>query len=246
MDRRQVLKLGAALGALPLTGCGASSPTPQPAPAAAPQAAESAKPAVVSQETPAPATENKAPDPPAAPAAEEPPRTNFTRVVGRLGRNHGHELTVSFADVTAGAEKTYQLGGTSKHSHAVTLTADDMKSLLSGKVLRTKTTSDGGHAHRVVARCAPPTDPPEWINVCKFSSSGRDEHEIVITADDMEAKVEKTYDIQGLAGHPHQVTLTPEHFEKLLKGAPVTMQSSREPNDAHLHTVTIEYRVKKA
>lgn len=253
MDRRQVLKLGAALTALPLTGCGAGTPTTMPEPVPAEKTPPGAS-NMVAADPPsapaasaegAPAPENKNPDPPAAMAAEAPPKAPFTRVVGRLGRNHGHELTVSFADVTQGAEKTYQLGGTSKHTHAVTLTADDMKLLLSGKILRTKSTSDGGHAHRVVARCAPPTDPPEWINVCKFSSSGRDEHEIVITADDMSAKVQKTYDIQGLAGHPHEVTLTPEHFEKLIKGAPVTMQCSREPNDAHLHTVTIEYRVKK-
>ena len=66
----------------------------------------------------------------------------------------------------------------------------------------------------------------------------------MITAADMSAKVEKTYDIQGLAGHPHEVTLTAADFGKLLKRAPVTMQSSRDPKDAHLHTVTIEYRVK--
>jgi hypothetical protein len=151
---------------------------------------------------------------------------------------------VSFADVMEGAEKTYAIAGTATHPHTVTLSADDMKSLLAGNVLRTKSTTDNGHAHRVVARCAPPVDPPEWVNVCKFSSSGKDEHEIVITAADMSAKVAKTYDIQGLAGHAHEVTLSAADFEKLLKRAPVTMQTSRDPKDAHLHTVTIEYRVK--
>jgi hypothetical protein len=165
-------------------------------------------------------------------------------VVGRLGRNHGHALTVSIADVTAGAEKTYVLATGSGHSHSVTLSADDMKSLLAGKVLRTQSTTERGHAHRVVARCAPPVDPPEWVNVCQFSSSGKDEHEIVITAADMSARVEKTYDIQGLAGHTHQVTLTAADFEKLLKGGPVTLHTTRDPDDAHLHTVSIEYHVK--
>lgn len=250
MDRRQVLQLGAVLTTLPLTGCGASTPTPQPIPPAGPQAATGDKGAVLKPETAAtastdaPAPVDKGSDPPATPAAEEAPKTPFTRVIGRLGRNHGHDLTVSFADVTAGAEKTYTLTASAGHSHTVTLSADDMKSLLAGKLLRTKSTSDNGHAHRVVARCAPPVDPPEWVNVCKFSSSGKDEHEIVITAADMSAKVEKTYDIQGLAGHAHEVTLTAADFEKLLKRAPVTMQSSRDPKDAHLHTVTIEYRVK--
>lgn len=249
MDRRQILQLGAALTALPLTGCGSSTPEPQP-PTAGTQVAAVDKPPVVDPVTPppaapdAPAPDTKAADPPATPAKEEPPKTNFTRVIGRLSKNHGHELTVAFADVSEGAEKTYTFTGTSGHSHAVTLTADDMKVLLTGKVLRTKSTTDNGHAHRVVARCAPPVDPPEWVNVCKFSSSGKDEHEIVITAADMSAKVAKTYDLQGLASHSHEITLTPEHFEQLLKKIPVTMQTSREPNDAHLHSVTIEYRVK--
>jgi hypothetical protein len=244
MDRRQILKLGAALTTLPLAGCGASAPTPNPAPPAGTQApvVNPTPPATARADAPAP--EEKAPEHPAAPVKEEAPRTNFSRVIGRLGRNHGHVLAVSFADVTEGAEKTYKFTGTSGHSHAVTLSADDMKSLLEGKVLRTKSTSDNGHAHRVVARCAPPVDPPEWVNVCKFSSSGKDEHEIVITAADMNAKTAKTYDIQGLAGHAHEVTLSAADFEKLLKRGPVTLQSSRDPKDAHLHTVTIEYQVK--
>ena len=113
-------------------------------------------------------------------------------------------------------------------------------------MLRTKSTTDRGHAHRVVVRCAPPVDPPEWVNVCKFSSSGRDEHEIVITAADVAGKAEKTYDIQGLAGHTHAVTLSPADFQKLVAGGPVTLHSTRDPDDAHLHTVSIEYPAKKA
>ena len=165
-------------------------------------------------------------------------------MVGRLGKNHGHALTVSFADVSAGAEKTYAVAGTANHPHAVTLSADDMKTLLSGKVLRTKTTTERGHAHRVVVRCAPPVDPPEWVNVCQFSSSGKDEHEIVITAADLGARTAKTYDVQGLAGHSHEVTLAAADFEKLLKGGPVTLHTTRDPDDAHLHTVSIEYHVQ--
>lgn len=250
MDRRQVLQLGAALTTLPLTGCGGSAPTPPPVPPAGTNAPAGEQAAVVKPDTAAtagtdaPAHDTKGTDTPAAPAKDEVPKTSFSRVIGRLGRNHGHVLTVSFADVTKGAEKTYDLTAASGHAHTVTLSADEMKSLLSGKVVRTKSTTDRGHAHRVVARCAPPVDPPEWINVCKFSSSGKDEHEIVITAADMSAKAEKTYDIQGLAGHAHEVTLSTADFEKLLKGGPVTLHSTRDPDDAHLHTVSIEYHVK--
>jgi hypothetical protein len=251
MDRRQILQLGAALTTLPLTGCGASAPMPQPAPTTgtAPPAGEKA--AVVTPE-PAATAENSAPPPEdkgadaaAADAKEEPPKVSFTRVIGKVGRNHGHVLTVTLADVMAGAEKTYDLKGKSGHTHAVTLSADDMKSLQEGKIVRTKSTTHG-HAHYVLVRCAPAEDPPDWVSVVRFSSSGKDEHEIVVTAADMAAKVEKTYDLQGLTGHNHQVTLTTADFEHLLKGGPVTRPTTRTPGDTHLHTVTIEYRVKKA
>jgi pyruvate/2-oxoglutarate dehydrogenase complex dihydrolipoamide acyltransferase (E2) component len=245
MDRRQVLQLGAALSALPVLGaggCDATAPPPPPVSAGA-TPAPAGDPAAPAKPDPAPTAAADASAPAATPASAEPPKTSFTRVVGRLGRNHGHALTVSFADVTAGVEKTYELAGTANHPHAVTLSPDDLKGLLAGKTLRTTSTTTRGHAHRVVVRCAPPVDPPEWVNVCKFSSSGKDEHEIVITAADLSAKATKTYDVQGLAGHRHEVTLSPADFEKLLKGGPVTSHTTRDPDDAHLHTVSIEYHV---
>lgn len=208
-----------------------------PAPKAPPAPAEPA-----ASSAPTPIAETPTPDP--APTPAEPPKTAFSRVHGRIGKNHGHVLTVDFADVLAGADKTYDLTGTAKHAHSVTLTAAHMKRLLAGELVRTDSTT-GLHAHRVVVRCAPPVDPPEWVNVVKFSSSGKDEHEIVITAADMSAGVEKTYDVQGLAGHTHQVTVTAADFEKLARGGPVTHQTSRDPDDAHLHTVTIEYAKPK-
>ena len=247
MNRRQILQVGAALTTLPLTGCGASAPTPAaatPVPATAideavvkPAQAATAGPDVAARE------DQRTP---ATPAQGEAAKSSFSRVVGRLGRNHGHALTVSLADVTAGAEKTYALTAASGHAHTVTLSADDLKSLLAGKVLRTKSTTDRGHAHRVVARCAPPVDPPEWVSVCQFSSSGKDEHEIVITAADLRAGAEKIYDVQGLAGHAHEVTLSAADFEKLLKGGPVTSHTTRDPDDAHLHTVSIEYHAARS
>lgn len=252
MRRRQVLQLGAALAALPLASCGANALDPKPAPVPAGKASVVVADKAATVEPDAAATANKDasaaahPDTPADaaadPAAEAAPKTTFSRVIGRVGRNHGHVLTVSFADVKAGAEKTYEMAGAAGHPHTVTLLPDDLKKLLAGQVVRTKSTTDRGHAHRVVARCAPPVDPPEWVSVCKFSSSGKDEHEIVITAADLAAKAEKTYDIQGLAGHAHTVTLSAADFQKLTIGGPVTLHSTRDPDDAHLHTVSIEYR----
>jgi hypothetical protein len=58
-----------------------------------------------------------------------------------------------------------------------------------------------------------------------------------VTAEDVEAGVEKTYNIQGDAGHDHTVTLTAEHFATLAAGETVTVTSSNEI--AHTHDITV-------
>jgi hypothetical protein len=241
MRRRQVLQVGAALAVSPLTGCGAGAPDPKPASAIddvgnpPPAPAASAQPIA----TQAPV----AGDAPAVAPKEEIQKSPFSRVIAKVGKNHGHLLVVSFADVTAGAEKTYELTG-STHPHSVKISADEMKSLAAGKIVRTKTTLDRGHAHRVLAKCAPPVDPPEWVSACKVEFSGKDEHELVIPAADIAAKVEKTYDIQGVAGHAHEVTISAADFERLGKGEAFSLKSSVV--DDHRHVVILYPNRSKA
>lgn len=191
---------------------------------------------------PADATAGQSADPPVDAAAKEPAKEPFSRVVARVGRNHGHVLTVAFADVAAGVEKSYDLAGSAGHPHTVTLSPDDMKSLLAGQIFRAKSTRDKQHAHRVLVQCAPAVDPPEWVSACEATFSGKDEHELVIPAADVAAQSEKTYDVQGIAGHAHQITLTPADFQKLVKGEALSIVTSRLAEDAHLHVVFIQYR----
>ncbi len=244
IQRRQVLQLGAACAVLPVIGCGGGEPEVA-APIAQPPSDKFATMGHPAAPAPPPPSASAVVEaPPAPPSAEETLRASFSRVVGRVGKNHGHVLVVSIEDVKAGVEKTYELKGAASHPHTATLSADDMKKLALGEVLRTKSTTDKGHTHRLVARCAPPVDPPEWVSVCTFASSGQDEHEAIITAADMAAKADKTYEIQGLAGHSHQISLTKADFEKLAAGGPVTLHSTRDADDQHLHTVSIT--LKKA
>jgi len=73
-----------------------------------------------------------------------------------IGTNHGHVMAVSAADVTAGVDKTYDITGTSAHSHMVTVTAANFASLQTnpnGSVMLTST-SGGGHTHQVTIVCA--------------------------------------------------------------------------------------------
>jgi hypothetical protein len=161
------------------------------------------------------------------------------RLIARIGRNHGHVFPVGVADVVAGVEKTYDLTGSSGHRHSVTVTANDFLLLRRGERVRLPSTKEGGHIHRLMLECVPLVDPPSRINVCDIQVGGKDEHEFVITAADMAAKVEKTYDIHGLANHPHSVTFTPADFRDLENGKQVSIQSS--VTEAHSHFVYVKY-----
>ncbi|MEM7155252.1 MAG: hypothetical protein AAF799_20555 [Myxococcota bacterium] len=59
------------------------------------------------------------------------------------------------------------------------------------------------------------------------------EHSLVIPPADIEAGVEQSYDIQGIAGHPHTVVVTAAHFEQLRAGKSVTLTSSVDANHDH-------------
>jgi len=74
----------------------------------------------------------------------------------QISGNHGHVLMVTAADVTAAADKTYDITGTSAHSHSVTVTAANFGMLASnpsGSVMVTST-SGGGHTHQITILCA--------------------------------------------------------------------------------------------
>lgn len=70
--------------------------------------------------------------------------------------NHGHAITVSMADVMAGVDKTYDIMGTSAHTHSVTVTAANFASLMNSptaSLMVTSTTTDA-HMHAVTILCA--------------------------------------------------------------------------------------------
>ena len=71
-----------------------------------------------------------------------------------IGSNHGHTLTVSVADIQAGAEKTYAIMGTSTHTHSVTLTSSHFADLAANKSVSLVSTSGSGHTHSVSIGCA--------------------------------------------------------------------------------------------
>lgn len=71
-----------------------------------------------------------------------------------ISGNHGHSLTVSKADVSAGAEKTYSISGSSGHSHSVTVSAANFNTLKSNQPVNVTSTSGNSHTHSVTISCA--------------------------------------------------------------------------------------------
>lgn len=71
-----------------------------------------------------------------------------------IGSNHGHSLTVSKADVTAGTEKTYNIQGSSGHPHTVTITAANFTTLKGNNSISVTSSADAGHTHSVTVTCA--------------------------------------------------------------------------------------------
>ena len=71
-----------------------------------------------------------------------------------IASNHGHVLTVTTADASAGADKTYDIMGTASHTHSVTITAAMFATLETGALVTTTSTTASGHAHDITVTCA--------------------------------------------------------------------------------------------
>jgi hypothetical protein len=162
------------------------------------------------------------------------------RIAGLIGRNHGHELVVAPEDVIAAKPRTYALKGKADHPHSVEVTAEEFRALGQGAVVRKRTERGGSnaHRHRVLLRCEPLQLPPEKTNVCIFIA-GQDDHELVVTDADLHGGVDRTYDIQGIAGHTHQLTIAAKDFERILGGKQVDLTTGYGLD--HFHHVYIRY-----
>ena len=71
-----------------------------------------------------------------------------------ISANHGHNITVSSADVNSGMEKTYSITGSADHPHSVTVSAGNFNTLKSNQQISVNSTSGGGHTHNVTISCA--------------------------------------------------------------------------------------------
>lgn len=148
LTRNQFIRLCAgtlAAAALPACG-GSSSDKPPGTPPVDSPIADAPKPVDAAIDARPPI--DAAPDgPPAVPNCQQ----NGTKIT--IDANHGHAMTVSKADVVAGAEKIYDIEGVSGHVHLVTVTAA-MFTVLQNNMQVTVSSSNDGHIHDVTIACA--------------------------------------------------------------------------------------------
>jgi hypothetical protein len=64
-------------------------------------------------------------------------------------------------------------------------------------------------------------------------------HVLMVTASDVAAGVQKSYDITGTAAHSHMVTVTAANFATLQSNANGSVQVTSTSGGMHTHTVTI-------
>lgn len=71
----------------------------------------------------------------------------------------------------------------------------------------------------------------------KTTIGGNHGHSFVVAAADIEAGVEKSYNIKGGSAHPHTVVVTAAMFADLKLNKVVTASSTEDAD--HIHTVTV-------
>ena len=62
-------------------------------------------------------------------------------------------------------------------------------------------------------------------------------HVLTVSMADAAAGLDKTYDIQGTADHPHSVTITAALFGMMKAGMTITTESTT--NASHMHTINV-------
>jgi hypothetical protein len=90
---------------------------------------------------------------------------------------------------------------------------------------------------------APAPPPPAGALSCGATAiSDNHGHTLTIPAADVDSMIAKTYSIEGIADHPHTITLTPVQLAQIKAMTSVTVSSSVDPSPifaSHFHAVTV-------
>lgn len=63
-------------------------------------------------------------------------------------------LVVPVADLSSTVDKTYDIQGSSGHTHSVLLTVANLRQLKDGVAVTVESSNGNGHTHTVTTRCA--------------------------------------------------------------------------------------------
>jgi|GEM_PF-704257 len=80
-------------------------------------------------------------------------------------------------------------------------------------------------------------EPDCIVNGTNTNIGGNHGHSLTVSVADVEAGNEKTYNIEGSAGHSHEVTVTAANFSTLANNQQVIVSSTND--NGHTHNVTI-------
>lgn len=69
--------------------------------------------------------------------------------------------------------------------------------------------------------------------------AGNHGHATVVSMADLDAAAARTYDIEGGAGHSHDVTISADDFATLASDGSVTVQSTTTLDHSHFVTITV-------
>lgn len=70
-----------------------------------------------------------------------------------ISSNHGHAITVTQAEITLGEARTYDIKGTSDHSHSLAISAALFGMLKANTAISVLSGTGDGHTHQVSIGC---------------------------------------------------------------------------------------------
>ena len=70
-------------------------------------------------------------------------------VSGSISANHGHSVTITRAQMTAGGDLTFDIRGSADHAHTVTLSQSQLLNIAAGQRVSVESTSEQAHTHTV-------------------------------------------------------------------------------------------------
>jgi hypothetical protein len=71
-----------------------------------------------------------------------------------MPKDDTHSLIITQADISAAADKTYDIMGTSAHNHTVKVTAAMFTMLSKGMMIMVTSSTTLNHSHMVTVKCA--------------------------------------------------------------------------------------------